>query len=165
MIVKVTTFFNCSLERAFKSPILCDITKIHTGYGFVPKVTHCTNDENWGQPGFSKKIFVAKSPTPKDSFAFIDQVIERIENKYWKIEISDFQFWMFGFRRFVGEWQTTELETNKILVEYTYSLHSNNTLLYPIHWLFCSIIWKPYMKRVVENIRQLTIDEAPYQYP
>ena len=42
------------LPRAFKTPMLCDISKVHTGYGFIPKVSHCTDDENWGKPGFSK---------------------------------------------------------------------------------------------------------------
>ena len=56
--VKISTTFNCSLERAFKSPILCDVTKVHTGYGIMPKVTHCTEDEKWGQPNSSKKVFV-----------------------------------------------------------------------------------------------------------
>ena len=65
MITKVTvrTIYNCSLERAFKTPMLCDVTKIHTGYMFMPAVTHCTEDESWGIPGNSKKVFFAKSFT------------------------------------------------------------------------------------------------------
>jgi hypothetical protein len=59
--VSITTVYTCSLERAFKTPILCDVSKIHTGYGIMPKVTHCTDDEHWGKPGNSKKIFVAPS--------------------------------------------------------------------------------------------------------
>jgi hypothetical protein len=39
--VKETTIFNCSLERAFKTPMLCDVSKVHTGYGLMPAVTHC----------------------------------------------------------------------------------------------------------------------------
>jgi hypothetical protein len=162
--VKVTTVYNCSLERAFKSPILCDVTKVHTGYGIMPRVTHCTEDKGWGQPGSRKKIFVAKSLTQKGGFASVDKVIERIENKYWKIEISDFQSWMLGFYKFVGEWQTTELEKDKILIEYTYKLHSNIALLYPINWLFTKTFWRTYMKRAMENIRQLTINKEAYQY-
>ena len=46
--IKVTATYNCSLERAFKTPILCDVSKVHTGYRITPKVTHCTDDENWG---------------------------------------------------------------------------------------------------------------------
>ncbi len=162
--VKVTTIYNCSLERAFKTPMLCDITKVHTGYGIMPRVTHCADDDGWGQPGSNKKIFVAKSITQKGGFASVDKVIERVENKYWKIEVSDFQSWMLAFYKFAGEWKTTELAKEKILIEYTYTLHSNSTLLYPINWLFTKIFWRIYMKRVIENIRQLTINKEGYQF-
>ena len=162
--VKITTAFNCSLERAFKSPMLCDVTKVHKGYGIMPRVIHCTEDEKWGQPGSSKKVFVAKSLTQKGGFGSVDNVIERKENKYWKIEINNFQAWMLGFYKFVGEWQTIEIEKDKILVEYTYTLHSKNPLLYPINWLFTKTFWRKYMKRVLENVRKLTIDKEPYQY-
>lgn len=162
--VKVTTIYNCSLERAFKTPMLCDVSKVHTGYMIMPKVTYCTDDENWGQPGSSKKVFVAKSLTQKGGFASVDHVIERIENKYWKIEVRDFQSWMLGFSKFTGEWQTTEIEMNKILIEYTYTMHSDIALLYPLNWLFTKTFWKTYMKRVLENIRQLAYNNEPYQY-
>jgi len=162
--VKVTTIFNCSLERAFKSPILCDISKVHTGYGIMPKVTHCTGDENWGQINSSKKVYFAKSLTQKGGFGSVDNVVERIENQYWKIEINNFQSWMLGFYKFVGEWQTTELEKEKILIEYTYTMHSSSALLYPINWLFTKTFWRTYMKRAMENIRRLTINKEAYQY-
>jgi hypothetical protein len=162
--VKVTTIYNCSLERAFKTPILCDVSKIHKGYGIMPKVTHCTNDENWGKPGFSKKVFVAKSLTQKGGFASVDNFIERVENKYWKVEVNNFQSWMLGFSRFEGEWKTTEIESNKILVEYSYTLHSDIALLYPINWLFAKTFWRVYMKRVIENVRQLAYNNEPYLY-
>jgi hypothetical protein len=115
----VTTIYNCSLQRAFKAPMLCDIAKVHTGFIVMPKVTHCTEDADWGQPGASKKVFVAPSLTQPGGEASTDKVIERIENKYWKIEVSDFKAWMLGFTKFVGEWKTTELQPNKILIEYT----------------------------------------------
>ena len=162
--VKVTTTFNCSLERAFKTPMLCDVSKVHTGYGIMPKVTHCTDDEHWGKPGYSKKVYTGKSLTQKGGFASVDNVIERVENKYWKIEVNQFQSWVLGFSRFVGEWQTTEIEKNKILVAYTYHLYADNALLYPLNWLFAKAFWKIYMKRVVENIRQMAYNNEPYQY-
>ena len=162
--VTVKTIYNCTLERAFKTPMLCDVSKIHTGYGIMPKVTHCTNDEKWGKPRHSKKVFVAKSLSQKGGFASVDNVNERIENKYWKIEVSDFQSWMLGFSRFVGEWKSTEIEKNKILVEYRYTLHSDIALLYPINWLFAKTFWKKYMKRVLENVRVLAVNNEPYRY-
>ncbi|MES2555283.1 MAG: SRPBCC family protein [Bacteroidota bacterium] len=162
--VTVSTIYNCSLERAFKTPILCDVAKVHTGYGVMPKVTHCTDDEDWGKPGSTKKVFVAKSATQKGGFASVDKVIERIENEYWKIEVSDFQSWMLSFTKFVGEWKTTELEPNKILIDYTYSMHSTNPLLYPLNWLFTKLFWRKYMKQALENIRKMTEDREPYLY-
>ncbi len=163
--VQITTIYHCTLERAFKTPILCDVSKIHTGFaGLMPKVTHTTGDEHWGQPGYTKKIFVATSLTHKGGWATVDKVIERIENKYWKIEVGDFQFPMFGFTKFTGEWATAAIEPNKILITYTYTLHSNTAWLYPLHWLIAKTFWRIYMKRVLENVRQMAYNNEPYQY-
>jgi len=144
--------------------MLCDVSKVHTGYGIMPKVTHCTDDQHWGKPGYSKKVFVAKSLTQKGGLASVDKVIDRLDNTYWKIEVSDFKTWMLGFSKFVGEWQTTELEPNKILIEYTYTLHSDITLLYPLNFLFAKTFWGIYMKRVLENVRKMVYDNEPYLY-
>ncbi|MBK9190083.1 MAG: hypothetical protein IPM77_00555 [Crocinitomicaceae bacterium] len=163
--VTVKTIFNCSLERAFKTPILSNVTKVHTGYGLMPRVTHCTDDEGWGQPGSRKKVFVAKSMTQKGGEASVDKVLERIENQYWKIEVSEFKSWMLGFSKFVGEWQTKEIDPEKIEITYTYTLHSNVALLYPLNWLFTKLFWKRYMKQVIENIRKMTINKEPFLFP
>ncbi len=162
--VAISTIYECSLERAFKTPMLCDVSKVHTGFGIMPKVTHCTADENWGKPGYSKKVFVAPSLTQQGGWASVDKVLERVELQYWKIEVSNFQSWMLGFSKFVGEWKTTELEPNKILIEYAYSLYSDTPLLYPLNWLFTKTFWKIYMKRVLENVRQLAYQKEPYLY-
>jgi hypothetical protein len=162
--IKVSTIYNCSLERAFKTPLLCDVSKVHTGLGIMPKVTHSTEDEHWGEIGATKKVFAASSLTQKGGWASNDTIIERKENAYWKFEVSDFQSWMLGFSKFVGEWQTTELETNKILIDYTYTLHSDITVLYPVNWLFANTFWRIYMKQVLENVRQLAYSNAPYQF-
>ena len=144
--------------------MLCDVSKVHTGWGIMPKITHSTDDENWGKPGYRKKIFAAKSLTQKGGWASSDKVIERIENEYWKIEVYEFQSWMLGFSRFVGEWETTELQTNEILVEYTYTLHSDLTLLYPLNWLFAHTFWKKYMRQVMNNIKAMAYNKEPYLY-
>ena len=162
--IKVTTIYNCTLERAFKTPILCDVTKVHTGFGIMPKITHCTDDENWGQVGSSKKVYAAKSLTQKGGFVSVDKVIERIENKYWKFEVNDFQSWILGFSKFTGEWRTSEIEKNNIVVEYIYTLHSDIMLLYPLNWLFANTIWKTYMKHVLENVKQMAYQNEPYKY-
>ena len=56
------------------------------------------------------------------------------------------------------------MEENKVLVEYTYTLHSTVALLYPLNWLFANTFWKTYMKRVLENVRQLAYHHEPYLY-
>ncbi len=162
--IKVTKNYLCSLERAFKTPMLCDVSKVHTGFGLMPKVTHCTEDEHWGQVGSSKKVHVAKSLTQKGGFASVDNILERIENNYWKIQVDDFQSWMLGFYKFVGEWKTTEIASNNILVEYSYTLHSRGLLYYPLNWLFAKTFWKTYMKRVLENVRRMAYNDEPYSY-
>ena len=157
--------YACSLERAFKTPMLCDITQVHTGFlGIMPKVTHSTNDEHWGKIGQSKQVHFAKSIIQPDGWISTDKVLERQENKYWKIEVSDFTSWTLGFTKFVGEWKTTELAPNNILIDYKYTLHSNKIILYPLNWLFTKTLWRIYMKRVLKNIKKLAYAEAPYLY-
>lgn len=162
--IRVSTTYDCSLERAFKTPLLCDVSKVHTGYGLMPKVTHCTDDKYWGEVGSSKKVYTAKSMTQKGGFASVDKILERTENQYWKFQVDNFQSWMLGFFKFTGEWQTTEIKPNKILVAYTYTLHSNIALLYPLNWLFAKTFWKIYMKRVLENVRLMAYSNEPYKY-
>ena len=145
--------------------MLCDIAKVHTGYGLMPRVTHCTDDDNWGQPGSSKKVHAAKSLTFTGGESSVDSVVERIENSYWKIEVSQFKAWMLGFTKFVGEWRTTEISPNRIQVDYTYTLHSHTIWLYPLNWLFTHTFWRIYMKRVLENIRKMIESNEPYLYP
>ncbi len=158
------TIYDCTLENAFKTPMLCDLSKIHTGYMFMPKVTHTTHDENWGKPGSSKKVYVDKSLTQNGGYASMDRVLEREENKYWKIQVDDFQSWVLGFHKFIGEWKVTEIENNKVLVKYTYWLHSDIPILYPLNWIFVHFFWKSYMNKVLENVRQMTINNEPYLY-
>lgn len=162
--VTVKTIYECSLEQAFKSPMLCDVSKVHTGYGIMPKVTHTSDDDNWGKVGSSKKVYVAKSISQKGGFASMDNVIERVENDYWVIEVNNFQSWMLGFTRFVGTWKTKELGPNKIEITYSYTMHSKGVLLYPFNWLFTKLFWKKYMKHVLENIRDMIKNNEPYLY-
>ncbi len=162
--VSLSTLFPCSLTRAFKTPILCDVTKVHTGFWIMPRVTHCTDDQDWGKPGSTKKVFVAKSLTQPGGFASIDRVLERTENVRWRFEVTDFQAWMLGFHKFVAEWKTTAIRDNETLVEYTYELHSNQPMLYPLNWLFAKLFWKTYMRQAVENVRKMAMNNEPYLF-
>lgn len=160
--VEISSVFHTTLERAFKSPMLCDITKIHTGYGVTPRVTHCTEDETWGQPGGSRKVFMEKTLTFKGGESSFDQVLERKENEYWKIEISDFKTWSMGFTKFQGEWFTSPMDEERVMVRYRYTMFSNSVVFYPFHWLFTKVIWRNYMKHVLENVRKCCTDQEPY---
>lgn len=158
----VTATFNCSLERAFKSPMLCDVTKIHTGYGIMPRVSHCTEDENWEKIGGSRKVFTVKTPLFKGGEAALDTVIDRQENKNWKIEISDFKYWAMGFTKFVGEWFTSANKDGTTEVRYVYTLFSKSVLAYPFHWFIAKTIWRLYLKHALKNIHQLACNKEPY---
>lgn len=162
--VNLITFYPCSLERAFKTPMLCDISKVHTGLLFMPRFTHCTEDAAWGQVGATKKVHAAKSLALRSGFILTDQVVERIENRYWKLEVSGFPRWMLGFTKFTGEWQTTEIEKERIRIDYTYTLHSRILLLYPLNWLFAQTFWRLYMKQVLRNVKQMADHQEPYLY-
>ena len=161
---KITDVFACSLERAFKAPILGDATKFMKGYLFQPPVTGFEGDKTWGEINGIRYPINNGSFLVKKGRMFKDVILERIENKYWKIEVSNFNYLMLGFSKFVGEWKTTELERDKILIEYTYTLHSEIVLLYPLHWLFAKIFFKKYMKKVLENIREMIRNNEPYLY-
>ena len=162
--VSIKDYFNSSLERAFKTPMLCDVSKVHTGKGIMPRVTHTEDDEEWGKVGASKRVFSAKSLTFKGGESAIDTVLEREENVRWKIQVSDFKSWMLGFTRFTGYWETREIEPNKIEVVYTYELLSESPFLYPFNWLFVKLFWKGYMKQVMRNIKEMAKNKEPYFY-
>jgi hypothetical protein len=46
LTITTKTIYNCSLERTFKTGFLGGVSKVHAGYGLMPKVTHSTEDEN-----------------------------------------------------------------------------------------------------------------------
>ena len=162
--VSIQTVYHCTLEQVFKMPILCDVSKVHTGYGIMPKITHCTNDEKWGEVPSSKKVYAAKSWTQRGGYVSMDHVLERRENDYWKIKVDDFQSWMLGFYQFVGEWKTTEISPNTIQIDYSYTLYSNGFLFFPLNWLFSKLFWRSYMKQVLKNIELLIKYGEPYKY-
>jgi len=162
--VSLSTIYNCTLERAFKTPMLCDVAKVHTGFWIMPAVTHCLDDENWGKVGSTKRVFVAKSLIQKGGEASIDKIIERIENEYWKIEVSDFKFWMLSFYKFEGTWKVTKLAPTSTRIDYSYTMYSSNIALYPLNWLFTNFFWKKYMKQVLKNIQSMAEGNEPYMY-
>ncbi|CAG5081537.1 hypothetical protein [Parvicella tangerina] len=162
--VEISDVFPCELERAFKTPMLCDITKVHTGFLFMPKVTHCLDDENWGKIAGSRRVFMAKTFTFKGGEALLDTVIDRQENQHWKIQVNQVQVFTFGIHTFIGEWITTPIDAHTTQVRYQYTLEAKSGLLYPFQWFTAKVLWKIYMRRVMNNIRQLAITKSPYSF-
>ena len=160
----VRAIFHCSLERAFKSPMLCDVTKVHSGWLMMPKVTHCEGDATWGRTNGSRRVFIQGNFFYKGGEAALDTVLERTENRYWKIEISNLRYFLFGITRLQGEWATKEIEKERIEVTYSYTLFSNEWALYPLHWFIVKVIWRRYMRHVMENVRVLAYSSATYTH-
>lgn len=156
--------YHCSLERAFKAPILCDVTKVHTGYGLMPRVTKTSHDENWGKVGSIKTIYAGKSPTFAGGEISTDEVLERIENAYWKVEVGNFKSWMLNIWKFTFEWRCHEREANTIHIQYNYTIHGKGLLWIPFQWLFAKLFYKRYMKQVLENVRKLAEGQEPFLY-
>lgn len=160
----LTAVFDTDLERAFKTPMLCDVTRIHTGSWVTPQVTHTTDDSTWGRVGGSRRIHMVKTPLFKGGEASLDRVLERVENDHWIIEVCEFKTWSMGFVKFQGEWYTRALPEGGVHILYKYTLFSTSRVLHPLHWLFTKLIWRSYMKQVLGNIRTLTVEQAPYMH-
>ena len=162
--VIVREVFRCSVERAFRIPILGDARKIHSGYGMMPVVKGFEDDARWGKPGGSRKVIVFKNLFFREGEWALDTVDVREENKYWKWRIDEFKQWPLGFKKFEAEWLVKETEDGNAAVEYTYTLFSKNVLVFPFHWLFTKTLWKGYMKHAMMEIKLLAESDAGYFY-
>ena len=100
---EIKDLFNCSIERAFKAPILGDATKFMKGYLFQPPVSGFEADTTWGQ------IKGLRFPITKGNFIvnkgrlFRDEILERIENKYWRWTICNFEIKSLFFTICINE--------------------------------------------------------------
>ena len=84
--VSVSTMYHCSLERAFKTPMLIDVSRVHTGMGIMPSITHSSDDEGWGVPGSTKKVYAAKSIASKVGYASLDKVLNELKINTGKLK-------------------------------------------------------------------------------
>ena len=162
---QITDVFDCSMERAFKAPILGDATEFMKGYLFQPPVTGFEDDKTWGQvngiryPINNGNLFVKKGRM------FKDLILERVENKYWKWTIYDFEFkTLFFVHKAIGEWETKKVNSNRIEVTYTYTYFSRNWLCNPLTWLLVKIQIKGIMKRALVGIKKQAQSNAPFVY-
>lgn len=158
----VTSELNCSLERAFKTPILGDATK------FFPKyfgLVGFADDETWGREGGSRIPLVKSVFRKIPKRTFFDQVIKREENKYWNWRISEFKNGLkFLAIKSEGEWFVSENKNGFINVKYSYTFTSKNKLIHPFTWYFTKIFWNFLMRKAIKQIKILAETEAPYIY-
>lgn len=162
--IEVEATFNCSIERAFKTPILGDATRFLVGYGPVPAVTKFSEDTSWGKPGGRRVAHSGKSILSKGEEIGVDEVYERVENEYWKWGIAEFRQWSMGYTEFLGELFFTRLDEKTIHVRWTYTLYSKNVLAYPFHWLFGKVFWKGQMKRAIREMKKYAESNLPFLY-
>ncbi|MFT5778879.1 MAG: hypothetical protein ACI837_001836 [Crocinitomicaceae bacterium] len=164
MTCRAKSNFNCSLERAFKTPILGDATKTLTGYFMVPGVSHFTEDKTWGNEGGSRIPHSKKNLFSKGGPVGFDEILVRRENAYWKWKIGGFRQWMVWFSSFQGELFFSEREDKTIDVYWVYTLTSKSSLTRPFQWVFAKVIWQRNMKQAIKRMKFLAETEAPYIY-
>ena len=69
--VKITTIYECSLERAFKTPMLCDVSKVHTGE------IDPSNDENL----YKECVKIAERLKQESIVEHIDAIQPNVEDR------------------------------------------------------------------------------------
>lgn len=159
-----TQKFNCSIERAFKTPILGDATKFLYGYGPIPAVIKFIKDETWGNPGGSRiPIFKRNFFFKGGEFGF-DEVFERIENKYWKWGVSNFGPLMFFATHNIGEWWCIQNNDNTITATYKYTYFAKNIFAQPLNWLFVKLFWKPLMNNAMKQMKMFAEGNISFLY-
>ena len=160
----ITETFKCSVDRAFKTPMLGDATKILISYGGMPLVSRFVKDETWGAAGGSRV------PIAHGVFALImdelgfDQIFVRDENRYWKWGVSKFGAVMFFCTENRGEWWVNDNHDGTISVTWKYTWFSRNIFTHPLNLLFVKLIWRNVMKNGMAAIKQMAENETPYIY-
>ena len=163
-VISVQSTFHCSLERAFKTPILGDATQFLVGYGPVPAVVKFTEDETWGQTGGTRVPHGAKNLFTKGGAIGLDQIYERQENSYWQWGVADFYQWSMGFTEFRGELFFEEVKKGQVNVRWVYTLYSKSIPAYPFNWLFGKIFWKGQMRIGIRNMKAFAESDARLLY-
>jgi len=160
----ITDVFKCPLDRAFKTPILGDATKILIGYGGLPLVTGFAKDETWGIAGGSRMPIAHRFLFLKAGEFGFDKIFVRDENRYWKWCVSEFSPALFFSTENCGEWWVADNHDGTISVTWKYTWFSTNILTHPLNWLFVKLFWSKVMQNGMKNIKQMAEMETPYIY-
>lgn len=163
-IVEVQAVFNCSIERAFKTPILGDATKFLIGYGIIPKVEKFTKDEDWGEVGGTRIPHSAKSLISKGGEIGLDKIYCRDENSYWKWGVAQFYQSSMGFTKFQGELFFNDTHKDSVRVRWVYTLSSKSKIAYPFHWFFGKFFWRGQMKVAIREMKKYAQSTSEFLY-
>lgn len=153
--IELTDEFLCSVDRAFKAPILGDATKFLNGYLFQPPVVHFEEDETWGEVGGIRYPVTNGNLFMPKGRIFTDKILEKDNNKIWRWMICDFKVpMMFFAKKAIGEWEVKPGKENKIAVRYSYTFYSKNIFYHLFTVLFGLIQWKGMMKKAIKGIKK-----------
>jgi hypothetical protein len=157
--------FKCSVERAFKAPILGDATRFMTGYLFQPPVTGFEDDASWGlKNGIRYPVSVGNLFTEKGRM-FRDEILERKDFNYWKWKLYEFELKALFFVDYaIGEWEVISLKQDLQEVRYTYTYYTKYWYYWPLVWLFVNIQIRGTMKRALKGIMEQAEDVQPFIY-
>ncbi|MEL6672819.1 MAG: hypothetical protein AAFR61_11530 [Bacteroidota bacterium] len=162
--VSVEAIFYCSLERAFKTPILGDATQYLVGYGPVPAVVGFKEDETWGRVGGTRIPLSQNTLFAQGGPIGLDRIYSREENRYWEWGVAEFYQPSMGFSEFRGQLWVEQKAENEIHVRWVYTLHSGIAILYPFHWFFTQVFWKGQMKVGIQRMKAFAESDQAFLY-
>ena len=160
----VSETFHCTTERAFKTPILGDATRILIGWFGVKLISGFTRDETWGTVGGSRVPIANSFLTVRAGEQGYDQIFVRDENEYWKWGVSKFGSAFFFCTENCGEWWVTGNHNGTVSVKWKYTWFSKNIFMQPLNWLFVKLFWSVVMRNGTTSIKQMAEVEMEYLY-
>ena len=161
----LTAAFQCTLERAFKTPILGDATQYLVGYGPVPPVLGFKNDATWGKEGGHRIPVMKGNLFARGGPSGFDEIVTRKENEYWQWQVTKFdRLGMFFATKAEGEWWVEPQAEGQVTVKWTYTLHPRNQLTRPFTWLFLKLVWTPLMKKGMAGMKAFAESSQEFLY-
>ena len=161
----VNATFSCARERAFGVALLGDATRVMSGYGPVPPVSHFTHDESWGQVGSSRIPHTSGNFLAKPGPVGFDQILSRVENEHWSWQMTDLEHTAFFFlNRAMGEYSVDDNGDGTISVTWTYYMYPSRSVLFPLTWLFVRSVWAGVMRRGIRAMQEQAESNVPFVY-
>ena len=157
--------FNCSLRRAFQSPILGDATRFLSGYRLQPGIVGFENDSTWGQTGGLRyPVTLGNFLVPRGRL-LTDRIVERTENSRWQWEISDFRGSLqYLVEKATGRWELIPLDSGRVEVVYSYRYYPKHVALYPALLLFSKLQLEGMHRKAFREIQLFAESNALLKY-